>query len=162
MLARRNAALNPTSDPQALALRHSTGHLPPSLSHPSTIDPSELALPRPSVGGALALASTAGSPTAGACSSGFPPADGSAAAALRSAESSLAQSLDDLRVSSPRRRAGDADDDDDDEGDGAGDGRERWGVSCSLVIHRLDDGFAARANHIPTYFELNRQVRPLA
>lgn len=37
------------------------------------------------------------------------------------------------------------------------DGTERR-VACGVVVHRLEDGFVARANTVATYFELNRQV----
>jgi hypothetical protein len=52
--------------------------------------------------------------------------------------------------------AGDGEDEDGEEGEvDDGEGRR---VSCGVVVHRLEDGFVARANTIPTYFELNRQV----
>lgn len=31
-------------------------------------------------------------------------------------------------------------------------------VACGVVVHKLEDGFVARANTVATYFELNRQV----
>lgn len=33
-------------------------------------------------------------------------------------------------------------------------------VACGVVVHKLEDGFVARANTVATYFELNRQVSP--
>lgn len=140
-------ALNPAKDSQALAFQHSSSHLPPSVSCPSTIDPAELAAVRSSPAAATA-AGTAAAGNGGVTSGG-------------SAGGALSESMDDLRLSPASRRRGDDEDDEDadDEAFGGDDGRERWKVSCGLVIHRLDDGFVARANHIPTYFELNRQVR---
>lgn len=32
-------------------------------------------------------------------------------------------------------------------------------IRCGVVLHHLKDGYAARANSIGAYFELNRQVR---
>jgi hypothetical protein len=140
-------ALNPAKDPQALAFQHSTSHLPPSVSCPSTIDPAELAAV-PSASSAATAAGTAATGNGG-------PSSGTGAGGA------LSESMDDLRLSPASRRRDDDEDDEDADEDaiGGGDGRERWKVSCGLVIHRLDDGFVARANHIPTYFELNRQVR---
>lgn len=114
-------ALNPTPNPLALSLQHSTSYLPPSISSPSTIQSSS-----------------------------------------RLAGESLSQSLSSLQISQSldAEEDGGASDSDDEEGGAQGvDKNGDRKVGCGVLVWKLEDGFVARANTLPTYFELNRQVR---
>ncbi|KAL7411937.1 nucleotide-diphospho-sugar transferase [Mrakia frigida] len=153
--------LNPSPDPQTLAYLHSTSHLPPSISHASTI-------PAPSLHSHLPLtllpsSSHESHPSTTNSSetnlSSIPPSPihprgfvvpGGARPNLSRSETVLIRGVGRMGLEDGAYgEEGDLEE----EGE---DGTERR-VACGVVVHRLEDGFVARANTVATYFELNRQ-----
>jgi hypothetical protein len=145
-LLSRVIALNPHPDPQSFALMHSTTHLPPSISHPTSIPLSalithDLAEPLPS-------AANSPRPSPGTI------VPGGSRPNLSRSETVLIGGVNKMTLD-------DVDSDDDDErAEEESEGRR---VNCGVVVHEIESGgFLARGNTVPTYFELNRQVRGLS
>ncbi|CED85578.1 Translation initiation factor 2B, gamma subunit (eIF-2Bgamma/GCD1) [Phaffia rhodozyma] len=85
----------------------------------------------------------------------------------RSTEESLSQSLASLQIQPSHDEDDNEEESTSEEEDGRGGRKEdKVGggkVGCGVVVWKLEDGFVARANTLPTYFELNRQfVKNLA
>lgn len=156
MLSVSPPALNPTADAQTLSYLHSTSHLPTSVSHPTTIPGPSLHshLPPP-----IPETSTPSPVHSIHSDSSVPPSPvhprgfvipGGARPNLSRSETVLIRGVGRMGLEDGAY----GEEEDAPEGE---DGTERR-VACGVVVHKLEDGFVARANTVATYFELNRQV----